>query len=38
MHEENYGKMFLDCEKSSKLVDLLVQEAKANNTEIKLEE
>jgi|GEM_PF-5484930 len=38
MHEENYGKMFLDCEKSSKLVDLLVKESKDNNTEIKLEQ
>ncbi len=38
MHEENYGKMFLDCEKSSKLVDLLVQESKNNNTETKLEQ
>ncbi|MFZ2150805.1 MAG: aminoacetone oxidase family FAD-binding enzyme [Candidatus Absconditicoccaceae bacterium] len=38
MHEENYGKIFLDCEKSSKLVDLLVQEAKTNNTEILFEQ
>jgi predicted flavoprotein YhiN len=30
--------MFLDCEKSSKLVDLLVQEAKDNNTEIIFEQ
>lgn len=38
MHEEKYGKMFLDCEKSSNLVDLLVQEAKTNNTEILFEQ
>ncbi len=38
MHEEKYGKMFLDCEKSARLVELLVQEAKDNNNQILFEQ
>jgi len=38
MHEEKYGKMYLDCEKSSKLVELLVNESKENNSQILFEQ
>lgn len=38
MHEEKYGKAYLDCEKSSKLVELLVKESGENNSQIALEQ
>lgn len=38
MHEEKYGKMYLDCEKSSKLVELLVKESRENNSQILFEQ
>lgn len=34
-HQEKWWKIFLDCEKSNKLLDLLIKESKDNNTEIR---
>lgn len=38
MHEEKYGKMYLDSEKSSKLVELLVKQSWENNSQIFFEQ
>lgn len=35
-HEEEKWKIFLDCEKSTKLLELLIKKSKNNNTEIKI--